>query len=226
MTPAKTPIRIKMCGITRSSDLLDAVAAGADAVGFVLYKESPRSVTVAEAAELAALLPPFVTPVMLMVNPEAELVSEAIRRVPHALLQFHGDETAKFCEGFSHPYIRAVRISDKDTPQCLAQLLDQQQYPNATALLLDSMSPQYGGSGATFDWRQLPSSIPRHIILSGGLHAGNVQKGISTVAPRCLSLAVDVSSGIEISKGIKDIEKMRAFAAAVHTPIQDQEATT
>jgi phosphoribosylanthranilate isomerase len=215
MNAAVARTRIKMCGITRSSDLTDAVVSGADAVGFVLYEKSPRAVSVAHAQALAALLPPFVTPVMLVVNPDARLVTEILARVPHALLQFHGDEPAAFCEQFARPYIRAVRISSNDTQEQVANLLDQNYHPHATALLLDSHSHQFGGSGTSFDWNLLPSSLSRHIILSGGLHAGNVRQGIDLIAPRCLSFAVDVSSGIEASKGIKDLEKMQAFVAAV-----------
>jgi phosphoribosylanthranilate isomerase len=208
--------RIKMCGITRPEDLHNAVATGADAVGFVMYDKSPRAVSLAQAAELAALLPPFVTPVLLFVNPNTEQVHQAIARVPHALLQFHGDESADFCASFARPYIRAVRISQETTSTQLAALLNDPQHRKASALLLDSFSPHYGGSGAPFDWSILPAFTGYHMILSGGLHAGNVWQGISMVAPRCLSLAVDVSSGIETSKGVKDLGKMRAFAKAVY----------
>lgn len=205
MTAARRT-RIKICGLTREVDVQAAVSAGADAIGFVLYAQSPRAVSPQRAAELADLLPPFVTPVLLFVNAEASAVQEGLAAVPHALLQFHGDETPAQCEAHGRGYVRAVRM------QARTNLLDWAvRYAQAQALLLDAHVEGYGGGGKSFDWSLIPSDVPRPVVLSGGLNPANVTDGVLSVRP----WAVDVSSGVESAKGIKDAELMRRFCQAV-----------
>lgn len=198
--------RIKICGLTREADVDDAVVAGADAIGLVLYPPSPRAVTVARAAELAGRLPPFVTPVCLFVNPTPAQVAAAVAAIPHAVLQFHGDETAAQCDDSGRPYLRAARM----TPG-LALLDFAQLYPRALGLLLDAHVDGYGGGGKAFDWSLIPTGVPLPVVLSGGLNPANVIDGVTRVRP----WAVDVSSGVESAKGIKDAGLMRRFCQAV-----------
>lgn len=198
--------RIKICGITRSEDLCAAIAAGADAIGFVFYLHSPRCVTLEMAHRLAQEVPPFVTRVGLFVNADAGFVREILAAVAIDLLQFHGDEDARYCEQFGRPYIKAARVKPGiDLLECA------RAYPSAQGLLLDAWSAAYGGTGQTFDWSLIPPNLPLPLILSGGLNADNVREAVETVRP----WAVDVSSGVEISKGIKDAAKIAAFIAAV-----------
>jgi len=198
--------RIKICGLTHEADVDAAVAAGADAIGFVLYERSPRHVSVERAATLAHRLPPFVTPVLLLVNAETAQVSEATRAVPLALLQFHGDETPAQCDAAGRPYLRAARMAPG------IDLLDFcARFPSASALLLDAHIEAYGGGGKVFDWSLIPPSVPVPVVLSGGLNAANVIEGVLRVRP----WAVDVSSGVESAKGIKDAVAMRRFCQAV-----------
>lgn len=210
--------RIKICGITREQDLDAAVAAGADAVGFVMYAKSPRHVSPARAAELARRLPPFVTPVLLFVNADLATVQAACHAVPGAILQFHGDETPAQCEQIAgacgRPWLRAARIPI-DRPQDFDLVKFAADHPRALAILLDAHVEGYGGGGKAFDWSLLPPSAASHLVLSGGLTPANVTDGILQLRPRALSLAVDVSSGVESSKGIKDAEKIHRFVAAV-----------
>jgi len=198
--------RIKICGLTREADVDEAVDAGADALGFVLYPKSPRHVSAARAAALVARLPPFVTPVLLFVNASPAEVRLATETLPQALLQFHGDETAAMCEAAGRPYIRAARMgSDFD-------LLDfAAQFASAQALLLDAHVESYGGAGKVFDWSLIPPAVPLPVVLSGGLSPANVTDGVLTVRP----WAVDVSSGVEIGKGLKSGPLMRRFCKAV-----------
>lgn len=198
--------RIKICGLTREADVDAAVEAGADAVGFVLYERSPRHVPVERAAELARRLPPFVTPVTLFVNATAAQVAAAVAAIPNLLLQFHGDEAPADCDAAGRPYLRAARMAgDFD-------LLDfAAQYPRAQGLLLDAHVEGYGGGGKVFDWSLIPRNVRSPVVLSGGLHAGNVIEGILQVRP----WAVDVSSGVERGKGIKDAAEIRRFCDAV-----------
>jgi phosphoribosylanthranilate isomerase len=204
MTHART--RIKICGLTREADVDAAVAAGADAVGFVLYERSPRHVSMARLAELARRLPPFVTPVCLFVNASPDLIASSLDVVPHALLQFHGDELREQCEQPGRPYLRAVRMAPG------VDLLDcASGFASAAGLLLDAFVEGYGGGGKAFDWSQIPPGVPLPVVLSGGLHAGNVIHGIETLRP----WAVDVSSGVESAKGIKDADAIRRFCDAV-----------
>jgi phosphoribosylanthranilate isomerase len=209
--------RIKICGLTREQDVDAAAEAGADAVGFVLYAKSPRFVTAVRAAELARRLPPFVTPVLLFVNEDLSAVRAATDALPHALLQFHGDESAAYCReatGGVRPYVRAARIPlDEATPFDLLEFAAE--HSQANALLLDAHVEGYGGAGKTFPWSRLPPSASCHAVLSGGLTPANVGDGIVQVRPRFRTLAVDVSSGVEASKGVKDAAKIHQFVAAV-----------
>ena len=202
-----TRTRIKICGLTREADVDAAVAAGADAIGFVLYEKSPRHVTPARAAELAKRLPPFVMPVGLFVNADAAQLAAAQAALPQMLIQFHGDETPADCERAGRPFIRAARM----TPGF--DLLDfAQQFSRAQAILLDAHVEGYGGGGKVFDWSLIPRNVPSPVVLSGGLHAGNVAEGILRVRP----WAVDVSSGVEeAKKGLKSAALIRQFCAAV-----------
>ena len=215
--------RIKICGLTREEDVDAAVAAGADAIGFVLYQPSPRFVSAKRAAELAARLPPFVTPVLLFVNELLINIEAACARLPGALLQFHGDETPAFCQQLARPFIRAARIplhwGSPDPAGSHAADFDLVKYAEdfraAQAILLDALVEGFGGGGKTFNWSLLPPSVNAHLVLSGGLTPANVTDGILQVRPRCKSLAVDVSSGVEISRGIKSADKIQQFVAAV-----------
>jgi phosphoribosylanthranilate isomerase len=198
--------RIKVCGLTREADVDAAVHAGADAIGFVLYPKSPRYVSAARAGQLARLLSPFVTPVILLVNASADEVDAALQAVPNALLQFHGDETPAQCEAALRPYIRAARMAPG------FDLLNfTRSHASAQAVLVDAHVEGYGGGGQVFDWSLLPLDLPRPMVLSGGLHSGNVGEGVRRVRP----WAVDVSSGVEVSKGVKDAALMRQFCQAV-----------
>lgn len=198
--------RIKICGLTREADVDAAVEAGADAVGFVLYARSPRHVGVERAAELARRLPPFVTPVVLCVNAQPAVIASAVQAIPNLLLQFHGDESPADCRAAGRPFLRAARMAPG------FDLLDfAAQYPHAQGLLLDAHVEAYGGSGKVFDWSLIPPNVLRPVVLSGGLHAGNVIDGIFQVRPS----AVDVSSGVESAKGIKDALAIRRFCEAV-----------
>ena len=198
--------RIKICGLTREADVEAAVEAGADAVGFVLYDKSPRHVDVQRAAQLARRLPAFVTPVGLFVNASREDTAAAIALIPHLLLQHHGDETPADCRQHARAYLRAARMATG------LDLLDFAAcYSDAQAILLDTHVESYGGSGKVFDWSLVPQGVPLPLVLSGGLHAANVIEGILRVRP----WAVDVSSGVESAKGIKDADAIRRFCDAV-----------
>lgn len=198
--------RIKICGLTRLDDLLAAVQAGADAIGLVFYPPSPRHVDLKTAAELARAVPPLVTIVGLFVNADPSLVKETLAAVPIHLLQFHGDEDESYCRQFDRPYMKAVRVKPG---MDLVQYVEG--FPSAQAILLDAFVEGYGGGGKVFDWALIPPALGKPIVLSGGLDAGNVGEAISRVRPA----AVDVSSGVEAVRGIKDAEKIRAFVAAV-----------
>lgn len=198
--------RIKICGLTREEDVLASVNAGADAIGFVFYPPSPRFVSFERAAELARLVPPFVTVVGLFVNAEHSYIEAATAAVPLQVLQFHGDESESQCLGFGLPYIKAARMR-----QGLDLLKYVACYPRAQGLLLDAFVEGYGGGGETFDWSLIPSGLPVPLILSGGLHAGNVTEAVRRVRP----WAVDVSSGVEAAKGVKDATRITEFVAGV-----------
>ncbi len=207
MTTPITRTRIKICGFTREADVDEAVAAGADALGFNLYPKSARYVTLDRAQALIRRLPPFVTPVLLFVNATVDEVKAAAQAVPHAVLQFHGDESPADCEAARRPYLRAVRMGAPGV-----SLLDfAQRFSSAQALLLDAYVEGFGGGGKVFDWSQIPPSVPLPVVLSGGLNPANVTDGVVRVRP----FAVDVSSGVEVSKGVKSAELMRRFCQAV-----------
>ncbi len=200
--------RIKICGLTREADVDAAAEAGADAIGFVFYPSSPRCVTVEQAQRLASRLPPFVTPVALFVNAAPADVRAAVDAIPQLVLQFHGDESPVECERYARPYLRAVRLSPG------FDLLDfAARFSHAQAILLDAFVDGYGGGGKVFDWSLVPAAVPHRLVLSGGLHAGNVIRGVTTVRP----WAVDVSSGVESAKGVKDADAIRRFCDAVRT---------
>lgn len=216
MTSPARRTRIKICGLTREQDVDAAVQAGADAIGLVLYEKSPRHVSKARAAELARRLPPFVSPVLLFVNASADEVARACELMPHAWLQFHGDETAAQCEAAARgrPYLRAARIP-LQAEQDFDLLRFASDFSAARALLLDAHVDGYGGAGKAFDWSRIPTNVDAHLVLSGGLTPANVGDGIAWLRPRCRTLAVDVSSGVESAKGIKDAGKIEQFVAAV-----------
>ncbi|MBL0423218.1 phosphoribosylanthranilate isomerase [Ramlibacter sp. AW1] len=208
--------RIKICGLTREQDVDAAVQAGTDAIGLVLYAKSPRHVSAARAAELARRLPPFVTPVLLFVNASPDEVRAACDLIPAAMLQFHGDETPDECAraAAGRPFLRAARIP-LDSSQSFDLLRFASDFSAAQALLLDAHVEGYGGAGKAFDWSRIPINVSAHLVLSGGLTPANVGDGIARLGPRCRTLAVDVSSGVEASKGIKDAGKIEQFVAAV-----------
>ncbi len=226
--PHAARTRIKVCGLTRAADVDAAVAAGADAVGFVLWPGSPRHVDLQRAAHLARRLPPFVTPVLLFVNPSPEEVATAHQQLPYALVQLHGDETPEHCLAVTQngriPFIRAARIPLGEAGAGFDLVKFAQQFAAAQAVLLDAQVVGYGGGGHAFQWSLLPKNVNAHLVLSGGLTPANVADGITQVRPRALSLAVDVSSGVEeddparpgqTRKGLKSAEKIARFVAAV-----------
>lgn len=198
--------RIKICGLTRPQDVRAAVESGADAIGFVFYPPSPRAVSVDQAAELAALLPPFVSSVGLFVNAASPEVDAVLARVPLQLLQFHGDESESDCARYGRPWIKAARMRPG------VDLLEFSTFhPRASGILVDAFVDGYGGGGQTFDWSLIPQGFGRPLVLSGGLDADNVTEAVRRIRP----WAVDVSSGVESAKGIKDAAKIAAFIAGV-----------
>ena len=201
------PTRIKICGITRIEDALAAARLGTDAIGLVFWPQSARAVMPARAREIVAALPPFVSSVGVYVDPEAEWVEQTASVAGLNLLQFHGDESPEFCSQFSLPYIKAVRVkAGVDLLQYATR------YSSARGLLLDTyVEGTPGGTGDAFNWSLIPQRLPLPLILSGGLHPGNVTTAIKQVQP----WAVDVSSGVEAAKGIKDAEKIAAFMQGV-----------
>ena len=200
--------RIKICGLTRLEDVQVAVEAGADAIGLVFYPPSPRYVDLAKAAELTRAVPPFVIIVGLFVNADPVVVRETLAAVPIHLLQFHGDEDEVYCRQFDRPYMKAARVRPgMDLVQYAAD------FPSAQAILLDAFVDGFGGGGKVFDWSLIPPALGKPLVLSGGLDAGNVGEAVARVQPA----AVDVSSGVEAAKGIKDAGKIRAFCAAVQS---------
>lgn len=209
--------RIKICGLTRAEDVDAAVAAGADAIGFVFYQKSPRHIAPEAARALITQVPPFVTTVGLFVNASREDVVKVIASTPVALLQFHGDESLEQCrsiaEAVNRPFMRAVRVGPDMTG---SDLLEYEQNYRACSslfagLLLDAFVEGYGGGGKVFDWSLIPKELAPRVVLSGGLSVQNATEAVLQVRP----YAVDISSGVELSKGIKDPAKIRSFIGAV-----------
>ena len=197
--------RIKICGITRTADARAAAAAGADAIGLVFYPPSPRFLSAERAREIRDALPPFVQTVALFVNADAAQVSQVIGSVHPAMLQFHGEESPEFCRQFGLPYVKACRVK-----QGVPALEYLRPFSGAAAWLFDSHVPEYGGVGESFDWSLVPAT-DKPVILSGGLSQANVAEAVRRVRP----WGVDVSSGVESAKGIKDADKIAAFIAEV-----------
>ena len=200
--------RVKICGLTRTEDVESAVASGADALGFVFYESSPRAVSIADAQQLIRSVPAFVSVVGLFVNPTEQEVREVLEHLPLDLLQFHGDESPEFCSQFQLRWIKAVRVQNREQ---VIQAFNQ--YHEAAGLLVDAWDPDhYGGTGKSFNWDLIPSERPLPLILAGGLSSDNVFRAVEQVQP----WAVDVSGGVERSKGIKDIQKISDFIKEVH----------
>jgi len=199
--------RIKICGITREQDAMSAAQQGADAIGFIFWRPSARNIEPERAGLIAATLPPFVTPVCVFVNPTLDEVAAVLNHVPAATLQFHGEEPPAFCARFARPYIKSVRMRPGiDLVEYFAP------YAGAAAWLIDAFDERtYGGTGTSFDWNLLPGGLARPWILSGGLTVNNV----TDAARRLRPWAVDVSSGVESAKGIKDAAKIAAFISGV-----------
>lgn len=201
-------VRVKICGITRVEDALNAVENGADAIGLVFYAPSPRHVGIDQAIEIANRIPAFVSVVGLFVNAEASFVNHVISQVKLDLLQFHGDESPEECASYGLPFIKAIRVkSDTNLVQCA------KDFSASKALLLDTYAEGVaGGTGYVFDWSLIPTELDKPVILAGGLNVQNVAQAIMKVRP----YAVDVSGGVEISKGIKDAAKIAAFMQQVY----------
>ncbi len=199
--------RIKICGITREADLDAAVDAGADALGFVFYPPSPRYLDLRRAAELVARVPPFVARVGLFVNPDIGVLADTLAAVDLDLIQFHGDESPAFCERLGRPYLKVARMRPG------IDLLEfAGAYSSARGLMLDTYVDAFGGTGQGFDWSLVPKQLPLPVVVAGGLTADNVGAAIRQIHP----FGVDVSSGVEAAKGIKDAAKIAAFVAAVN----------
>ncbi|SCZ63762.1 phosphoribosylanthranilate isomerase [Thiohalomonas denitrificans] len=199
--------RVKICGITRLDDARVAVEAGADAIGLVFYPRSPRVVTAEQAAAIVATLPPFVTAVGLFVDADRKDIDAVLERVPLDLLQFHGGETPESCDSFGHRYIKAVRMRPGIDLREMAE-----RYASADGLLLDAYQKGVpGGTGERFDWDRIPDDLNLPVVLAGGLDPGNITDAVRSVRP----FAVDVSSGVEADKGIKDAAKIAAFMRGV-----------
>ncbi len=204
--------RIKICGLTSVEDALLAVNCGVDAIGLVFYEPSPRHVSIDQACSIAESIPAFVTKTALFVNPDVEYVKAVLKTVKIDLLQFHGDESPEFCEQFGLTYIKAVRMRKEIDLVAL-----EKSYSGSAGLLLDAYKKGIpGGTGEQFDWASIPSDIAPRIILAGGLNAENVQLAIQQVAP----WALDVSGGVEASKGVKSAEKIQKFMQQVMSTVQ------
>jgi phosphoribosylanthranilate isomerase len=203
--------RVKICGVTRVEDAVAAATAGADAIGLVFYAKSPRFVSLSRALEICQALPPFITTVGLFVDAAADDVQAILAAAPIDLLQFHGEESPEYCAQFGKPFMKAVRVRpDLDLIQ-YATL-----YKAANALLLDAYVPgKAGGTGMTFDWKLIPKELAANIVLSGGLTPGNVADAVKAVRP----WAVDVSSGVEASPGVKDDAKISEFIKGAHADL-------
>ena len=202
--------RIKFCGMTRKEDVHAAVALGVDAIGIIFYPQSPRAVTLEQARILTANLPPFIAVVAVLVNPDSDQVKELLQQLPIDLLQFHGQESPDFCRQFHHPYVKAIAATSTEAIQsnCL-------EYGDAKALLLDTPSTQYGGTGTVFDWDIIPEQAHLPLILAGGLNENNVASAL-----RKNIYAFDLCSGLESAPGIKDYQKMYRLMQSINTNAQ------
>ncbi len=198
--------RIKICGITRVEDAKAAAWHGADAIGLVFYPPSPRNLTVAQARAIAMAVPPFVSVVALFVNESPAVIRRVLETVPVSLLQFHGEESEADCLACERPYLKVARMRPS-----LDLLEYARLFPSAQGVVLDSFVEGYGGAGECFDWSLIPRGLEKAVVLSGGLKISNVTEAVRTVAP----WGVDVSSGVESAKGIKDAEKIERFIAGV-----------
>jgi len=200
--------RVKICGITKKEDALLASNLGADAVGFVFYKDSPRYIDPINAGKIIACMHPFILRVGLFVNENPEFVNDSIIKSKINFLQFHGDESEEYCNQFNLPYIKAITMKDDiNLLECC------KKYKSASALLLDTFSKELrGGTGKVFDWKRIPQNLSLPLIIAGGLNSENIISLIKTVNPFC----VDVSGGVEKNKGVKDEEKMKKFMIGVH----------
>ncbi len=199
--------RVKICGLTSVADAVTVVDAGADAIGLVFYAPSPRHVDLDQAVQISKSIPAFVTRTALFVNPEKAYVDSVIKRVGVDLLQFHGDESVEFCEQFGVNYIKAIRMQKDTDLVALAK-----EFSNSSGLLLDAYVPGIpGGTGEQFNWDWIPEKLSKKVILAGGLTAENVGQAISAAKP----WAVDVSGGVEASKGVKSPEKINEFMKRV-----------
>ena len=206
-TLESTRTRSKICGITRPEDALLAASQGADAIGLVFYPPSPRKVSIEQAQAVINALPPFVTTVGLFVDADEAEVRNILEWVPLDLLQFHGNEEEAYCRSFGRPYFKAIRMAEG-----VDLIAEAERYNTASALLLDSYQKGVpGGTGHAFDWARIPEGLDKPIILAGGLGPENIEEAIRTVRP----YAVDVSSGVEAAKGIKDADKIAAFMRGV-----------
>ena len=203
----KARTRIKICGITRPEDGVAAVQLGADALGLVFYPPSPRFITIDQARSIIQALPPFVTTVGLFVNAEHHDVAAVLQHIPLSILQFHGDEDAAYCDSFDKRYIKAVSMKEGIDLHRIAD-----DFSTASGLLVDSYHPNIpGGTGQRFDWNRIPDELALPLILAGGLSPENIEKAVVNVSP----YAVDVSSGVEVSKGVKDSGKMSQLIQGV-----------
>ncbi|ORU90140.1 MAG: N-(5'-phosphoribosyl)anthranilate isomerase [Cycloclasticus sp. symbiont of Poecilosclerida sp. M] len=199
--------RVKICGITQLDDALSCIENGADALGFVFYEKSVRFIDIEQASKIINKLPPFISKIGLFINANYDYVSSVLQETAIDLLQFHGNEDEVFCQSFGKPYIKAIRMKPKTDLTIVAE-----QYHSASGLLVDAYDPQQcGGTGHTFDWSALPKESTHPIILAGGLNPNNVAQAISTTHP----YAVDVSSGVETSKGVKDHQLIKQFMQEV-----------
>jgi len=199
--------RIKICGFTQVQNAVDAANLGVDAIGLVFYPPSPRNVSIEQAINIVKALPAFVTVVALFVDEQEEKIAEVLSKVSIDCLQFHGDEVAEACRLYNKPYMKAVRMKPGLDVMALAE-----EYNDASALLLDAYHPGIkGGSGSQFDWDLIPEQCPLPVVLAGGLQVNNAKQAVEIVRPH----ALDVSSGVESSKGIKDVAKMAAFIQAI-----------
>jgi phosphoribosylanthranilate isomerase len=199
-------VRIKMCGMTRLSDIEQAIVLGVDAIGLIFYPNSPRCVSIKQAKQLLQNIPVFMTVLAVLVNPDSAFVKELIAELPFDGFQFHGQELPEFCAQFKKPYVKAIAANSQEWIK-----VQSAKYTLASAILLDTPTSAYGGTGESFPWGIIPKRLPKPLILAGGLNAENVRKAVELCSP----YAVDVCSGIEAEPGVKDHRKMSQFVNAL-----------